>query len=299
MKKNSLYHLVAGSVLFALGIYGILCLNIPLSPILLFISAFILCIPAGIPLSHWREVLSARPAIVHDPCPHEPVFLARLFLSMSWIARNCGILALEEFMTDKKYSNSLYHMGKNMIIDGIDPDFVKDTLENVIHLTRERSEAKARYLRQIGREFAFIGIFAGFSGTCAYGLRSLYLPESPLSGLGILFALTAISFMLSALFFLLIPEKIQCNGYQTGEIQRQMLQGLLALQEGDSYTAILHKQYTFLSSEEKGMLYEEPMFPEVKKINRDGNYDAIATDIRNTMRNFGLCLETGGADSGR
>ena len=289
MKKNSLYHLAVGCILFALGIYGILQINTYVSPILLFVAAFVLCIPSAIPFSHWREALATRPAVIHEPLSHEPVFLARLFLSMSWIARNCGILALEEFMTDKVYRNSLYHMGKNMIIDGMYPEFVKDTLENVIHLTKERTEVKVRYLHQIGREFAFIGVFAGFSGASVYGFRSFYTDEIPLLGVGILMTLTAIAFMLSALFCLLMPGKLQCNACHSEEIHRQMIQGLLALQEGDSYSAILHKQYTFLSAEEKDMLYEEPMFPEVKELNRSGNYDSVKADIRKTMRDFGLC----------
>lgn len=288
MKKHNLYYLAGGSILFAAGAYGMLSMNAFWTPILLFFAATLICIPAGIPFSYWRDTLATYPAI-YPPVSHEPVFLARLFLSMSWIARNCGILALEEFMVDKEYRNTLFHIGKQMIIDGMDPEFVKGTLENVITLTQKRTEVKVRYLQQIGRLFLFIGIFAGIFGTCVCGLRWLSTTEIVLPTLCVLLILTAICFMLGTLFFLLIPEKIQSNYYPSYEIHRQMLQGLLSLQEGDSYTAILHKQYTFLSVEERDMLYEEPMFTEVKEMNREGNYDSTVVDIRNTMREFGLC----------
>ena len=289
MKKNSLYYIAAGSILFAVGAYGVFSLDVFWTSVLLFLGASIICIPASIPISLCRDTLAANSAVIHEQIYHEPVFLARLFLSMSWIARNCGILALDEFMTDKEYRNTLYHMGKKMIIDGMDSEFVRETLENVITLAKEHSDVKVCYLRQIGREFFFVGVSAGVSGICICGLRRLFTTEIAASPFCMILILMAICFMLGTLFFLLIPGKIQSNSYQSEDNQRQMIQGLLSLQKGDSYTAILHKQYTFLSVEEKDMLYEEPMFAEVKELNRGGNYDGTVADIRTTIKDLGLC----------
>lgn len=289
MKKNSLYYIAVGSILFAVDTYGLFSLNDFLAPVLLFLGASIICIPASIQVSLCKETLAANSAVIHEQIPHEPVFLASLFLSMSWIARNCGILVLDEFMTDKEYRNTLYHMGKKMFIDGMDSEFVKDTLENVITLAREHSNVKVCYLRQIGREFFFVGVSAGVSGICICGLRWLFTAEIASSPLCMILTLMAICFMLGTLFFLLIPGKIQSNSYQSEENQRQMLQGLLSLQKGDSYTAFLYKQYTFLSVEEKDMLYEKPLLAEVKELNRDGNYDGAVADILTTIKDLGLC----------
>ncbi|MBQ7498798.1 MAG: hypothetical protein IJU00_13375, partial [Selenomonas sp.] len=184
MKKNGIYFLMAGSILFAGGIYGILGPNHVLAPALLLLGTIVACIPASTPAHNWREALAASPAVSHEPIPYEPTFIARLFLSMSWVARNCGILALESFMNDKTYANSLYHMGKNMIIDGMDPDFVSEVLGNVIHLIRERTNVKIRYLRQIGTQLCFIGLFVGMAGTFSYGFRHLSGQEISLDGVG-------------------------------------------------------------------------------------------------------------------
>lgn len=287
MKKNRLYFLAVGCILFAVGIYGILSSDAFGAQILLFVGVAVLCIPASIPLAHWRDALTVNSAVTHEPIPHESIFLARLFLSMSWVARNCGILALEEFITDKKYDNSLYHMGKTMIIDGMDPDFIKETLGNVIDLVQERAAVKIGYLTQIAKEFCFIGVFAGFAGGTAYGIRWANGAEISTLSLGIFLTLTAIFFMLSTLCGLLLPGKIKSDANHGGQIQKQMIRGLISIQEGDSYSAVLHTQYTFLAEEEKNMLYEEPLFAEVRELNRSGNFDNTVADIRHSMRDFG------------
>lgn len=289
MKKNGIYFLMAGSILFAGGIYGILGPNHVLAPALLLLGTIVACIPASTPTHNWREALAASPAVSHEPIPYEPTFIARLFLSMSWVARNCGILALESFMNDKTYANSLYHMGKNMIIDGMDPDFVSEVLGNVIHLIRERTNVKIRYLRQIGTQLCFIGLFVGMAGTFSYGFRHLSGQEISLDGVGILFVITAISLMMSTIFLLLLPCRLKNRSYQIRQTQKQLLSGLLSLQSGESYTAILHKQYTFLSTKEKELLEQEPLFDEARKLNERGNFDSTAADIRNVLKNLAGC----------
>lgn len=289
MKKNGIYFLMAGSILFAGGIYGILGPNHVLAPALLLLGTIVACIPASTPAHNWREALAASPAVSHEPIPYEPTFIARLFLSMSWVARNCGILALESFMNDKTYANSLYHMGKNMIIDGMDPDFVSEVLGNVIHLIRERTNVKIRYLRQIGTQLCFIGLFVGMAGTFSYGFRHLSGQEISLDGVGILFVITAISLMMSTIFLLLLPCRLKNRSYQIRQTQKQLLSGLLSLQSGESYTAILHKQYTFLSTKEKELLEQEPLFDEARKLNERGNFDGTAADIRNVLKNLAGC----------
>lgn len=289
MKKNGVFILTASIVLFPFSIYGILSMNIPLAPILLFFSTFTFFFLVSISITNCREALAACSSAFHKPLMHEPVFIARLFLSMSWIARNCGIVALEEFMTNKEYNNTLYHMGKNMIVNCMSPEFIKDTLENIIHDEKKLEDINIQYLRQMGRIFCFTSVFSGCIGIIVYVLRWLNTTDVPVFDLGIILAMTIVSLMLGILLYVLIPYKLENDTRRFGQIQKQMIQGLISLQEGDAYDTMLSKQYLFLSIKEKYMLYEEPLFTEVKGLNQDGSYDTAVTNIRSAMEQFGIC----------
>ena len=62
--------------------------------------------------------------------------LLKLFVELSQIARREGLLSLEirmEEITDPFFKN-----GMGMVIDGMDPDFVRDVLEAEIHAMEDR-----------------------------------------------------------------------------------------------------------------------------------------------------------------
>ncbi|WP_028128963.1 hypothetical protein [Selenomonas sp. AE3005] len=284
MKGNKLWFIFAGVLLLLAGSYGIFSFNNAWAPILVIIGSVSICLAASVPMTTLREALAYCPAVGYKPIPHEPALIARIFMSMSCIARCGGILALEKFMNGK-YDNFIYHMGKNMVIDGMDPDFVKSVLLNNIRQMQRRRELKVRYLRQIGFLFFYIGFSVSIIGGLAYGGRMIKAQEISVEGMELLIGITAIFLILGLLFAFLLSFREKNSSFQAAQIQRQILAGILAVQCGDSFNAILRQQYTFLSSEEVKLLSETPLLPEVQSYS-EASYDKTVTAIRNSLREF-------------
>lgn len=286
MKKNHVICIFVGALLFCLGAYEMYQESASWMPLLLFLGGTMIAVPTGFFEGIWREEFSAKFPIPYKPIPHESLFLARMFIALSYIARHEGILALEEAMCDKTYTNVIYRMGKDMIINGIDPDFVRENMENSMRLMCERLNTKIRYLKQIGLSFIFVGLFAGLAGGAAYAIRYLDNSIAVYEGLYVLILGVVVLLMMGALFSLLIPCKIYNAEKHSQRIKRQIILGILALQSGDSYYAILRTQYTFLSCEEASMMLENPLPLDFKDNDKIKDYDEVAQLVRKEILNY-------------
>ena len=107
MNKDLIAYICLGILLLVVGIVSVFEYNIALLPILIFLGCTLVCMPIDAFKFNWREHFSATSAITYVPTPNEPLFLTRLFLGLSFIARNQGILALEQTKCDKNYLNPL------------------------------------------------------------------------------------------------------------------------------------------------------------------------------------------------
>ncbi len=285
MKEKGIYFMMTGIILFAVGIYCILCMDIAAGPALLFLGACMLCLPAGGSVISWHELFLTYPAGQYRPFPHESLFLARLFLSMSFLARNYGILSLENFRNDLKQDHSLLYNGKQMLVEGYDPDYVRESIGSIVQLTQEQIKLKMRTLRQIGSQSFFVGLFGALAGGISYGYLGLQGREIPDEGIVILLALTACFIMTGALFSLLLPANLKTGMYRLQRIQHQILSGLLAVQNGDSCNSVLQMQTTFLTAEELEILAQCPLLEEAKAMGPAGNYEVAESQIRQYLKN--------------
>lgn len=284
-KMQMEWYIMAGGILFMAGMFGILSLDAVWSPLLLCFGTALVCLQAVSPLAQWRE-LFAQCNLLRHPVPHESLLLTRLFLSQSWVARREGVLALEDFPHDKDYRNSMYHMGKSLVMDGYDPEFVQGILRRARSLNRQQLCARTRCLRQMGIALLVTGLFSGITGSFAYGIRIFQGKAISMEGMGCLFCLIAFVLLTSAFIGLLLPSKLHSDSYQEQKTQQQIIEGLISLQSGNSPTAILMAQWLFLSPEEKTMLSEHPIIEEYKAPNlpNDAFGNKSYMDLADTIR---------------
>ena len=287
MKKANLLFIAIGISIFFLGAWGIYNFESPFLPLLLFLGSFLLTLPTGIWQKTRLEEFFATKSQPHTPIPHEPLFLARLFVALSYIARHRGILGLCESKIDKNYNNVIYHLGKNLVIDGYDHDYVKEFLENALRLMHERINAKIHFLKQSGLCLTFVGLSGGLAGAAAYALRCLN-GSAPTGGLACLILIATMFLMLGVLFFLLLPGRIRSNGRKELCIQRQVARGLQSLQSGDSYVAILLPQYAFLNMEEIAMIAEDPLPAELRDEKHIDDYENALRNLRIELHDYKL-----------
>jgi len=286
--KDNILCIAAGLALLAAGTFGIYYYESPWYPALLFLGSILLCLPSGVTSRNWRDEMHNTSLAAHKLMPHESLFVARLFIGLSYIARNQGILALEDAFNDKSYANTVYKVGKNMIIDGCDPDYTRDCLNNMVTHLNECTLSRIRYMKQLALSFVFIGMTSGLIGAVPFTMR--YFSGANISATGVLVLLfgTVCSLILGLLCYILIPNRIYKDVKSIQKVQRQVIKGLLSLQQGDSYNAIMRNQYTFLSAEEVEMFKESPVPLEFKEEKSGVNYDEAFRTVRKGMRDFGI-----------
>jgi flagellar motor component MotA len=286
--KDNILCIAAGLTLLAAGTFGIYYCESPWYSALLFLGSILLCLPSGVASHSWRDEIHDVSPAAHKLIPHESLFVARLFIGLSYIARNQGILALEDAFNDKSYVNTVYKAGKNMIIEGYDPDYTRDCLNNMVTHLNECILSRIRYMKQLALSFVFVGIASGLAGTVPFTMRYFSGAAIPATGVLVLLFGTVCSLILGLLCYILIPNKIYRDGKSIQKVQRQVIKGLLSLQQGDSYNAIMRNQYTFLSAEEVEMFKESPVPLEFKEEKSTVNYNEALRAVRKDMRYFGI-----------
>lgn len=287
MEKNHLVRLGLGSLLFALGIIGSVSANNIYSSLSIFAGAVLTVSPQIFSCENWRAVISYS-VLFRKPKEHESLFVARLFLSMSFVAQTSGVLALVDFMKKINYNNYLYRSGINMIIDGIDEDFTKSCLSNLIRCAKRSASLKINLFKQIGTGFLLAGVFGGFCALASYAIRLFNGNDVSSESMGISLALTAVFLLVAGVFNLLLPSNFRMQRVQVESIQKQVLIGLYSLQAGDNYRVVLHNQCSFLRQDEIEMLKEEPLLPETKEGDTARHYDKTAEDIRKLLREMAV-----------
>ena len=286
--KDNILCIAAGLALLAVGTFGIYCYESPWYPALLFLGSILLCLPSGVASRSWRDEIHDVSPAAHKLIPHESLFVARLCIGLSYIARNQGILALDEISNNKSYNNTVYRVGLNMIIDGIDPDYIRDCLNNMVTRLNECVLSRIRYMKQLALSFVFVGLASGLTGAVSFTMRYFAGADIPTAGVLVILFGTVCSLMLGLLFYILLPNKIYRDGKNIQKVQRQVIRGLLSLQQGDSYSAIIRNQYTFLSAEEVKMFKESPIPPEFKEEKSGVNYNEALRAVRRDMPYFGI-----------
>lgn len=188
----------------------------------------------------------------------EPVesrqILVSLFSSLSRKARSEGLLALEDELTE--ISDEFVVKGIQMVIDGIEPESIKDILEFEIYAIQKRHS----YGHDVFIKWGELAPAFGMLGTLI-GLILMLSDLSDANAIGIGMATALITTFYGALFanLILIPigNKLQS---QTGEevfTKEMVIEGVLSIQSGVNPRIIEEKLTTYLSPEEKVKQLEE------------------------------------------
>ncbi len=284
MKKNAIVYWVLGALLFGWGLGALRSGMEWWPPLLIFLGALVFFLPVGLSPKDQAEIFDF-PLIWQRPGNDEPLFLARLFAAMSWTARREGILSLCGLAKPQVCAHPVFLRGFNMVIDGMDPEFVKSTMTQGRESLLFLYEAKRQHFRQLGALLLSVGIFGGLSTATVFVLRFLeggaFSAEESISAM----FLSCLFLMSGMTVFFMIPCRILGEYRREEKLQRQIMDGLIELQNGDSYSAVLLRQSVFLSKKERQALKDIPISEELKSYMRHDSYEQAVYDIRSVMAN--------------
>ena len=186
------------------------------------------------------------------------------FMNWASIARREGLLALEN--TSDEIEDPFLRNGMKMIIDGGEPDFVRDVLNEEIEAIEERHQIGAQIFSQAGSYAPTLGVLGAVVGLIA-ALGNL----SDIDALGVSIAAAFVATLLGIFtgYVLWHPfaNKLKRKSKQEIEIKKIMVEGLLSIQAGVSPAAIEQKLLVYVPYDERVQLKEEKKEEEGAAVN--------------------------------
>ncbi|MDW6092279.1 flagellar motor protein PomA [Vibrio rhizosphaerae] len=159
----------------------------------------------------------------------EPEDLIARIVEMADAARKGGFLALEEM----EISNSFMQKGIDLLVDGHDADVVRSALQKDISLTEERHEAGTAVFRAYGDVAPAMGMIGTLVGLVAM-LSNMDDPKSIGPAMAVALLTTLYGAVMANMIFFPIADKLALRREQEMLNRRLIMDGVLAIQDGQN-----------------------------------------------------------------
>lgn len=164
-------------------------------------------------------------------------------IDLANIARREGLLALEEAVD--QVNDDFLKKGVMLIVDGTDPELVKNILETEIaYMEGRHSEGKGMLetLGSLGPAFGMIGTLIGLVAM----LKNLDDPSSIGPSMAVALLTTFYGSVMANLIFIPMANKVGLKSKQEVLVREIMVEGLLSIQAGENPRIIEEKLKAFL-----------------------------------------------------
>ncbi|MBN2897926.1 MAG: MotA/TolQ/ExbB proton channel family protein [Clostridia bacterium] len=165
-------------------------------------------------------------------------------IDLANIARREGLLALEEAVAE--INDDFLQKGVMLIVDGTDPELVKNILETELSYIEGRHSNGRGLFATLGSLAPAFGMIGTLIGLVAM-LKNLDDPSSIGPAMAVALLTTFYGSVLANLFFIPMENKL---GIKSGEeilVREIMIEGLLSIQAGENPRIIEEKLKAFLA----------------------------------------------------
>lgn len=167
------------------------------------------------------------------------------FVKLAEVARREGLLSLEEFIESDKEIPELARKGMKMIIDGMDPELVRNVLETELYIEEEYLKIDASIFEAAGGYSPTMGVIGTVMGL-VHVLGNLSEPEKLGPSIAAAFVATLYGVAFANLIYLPLGNKIKVKGKMNKLINEMMIEGVLSIQAGESPMIIRQKLMCFV-----------------------------------------------------
>lgn len=171
-------------------------------------------------------------------------------IELANIARREGLLALEEAVQDE--DDDFLQKGILLIVDGTDPELVKNILETELNFIEERHAQGQGVFKTMGAfapAYGMIGTLIGLINM----LKTLDKPDTIGPSMSTALVTTFYGTLLANLLFLPTAEKLKYKSDQEILYKEIILEGILSIQAGENPRIIEEKLKAFLSPKYRRM----------------------------------------------
>ncbi len=242
---------IVGLILGAAAVYfvmlhgGVVHLLFNLDALILVLGGTVACTLIAYPWSIIKHAPKALKLILFPPKNLQPEEVIKIVVGLAERARRNGIESLQNdihTLNDKFLVNSV-----QMLIDGTEPDTVRDNLEKEIVCVRRRHQKVGSIFRTMGTFAPIFGLLGTLIGVVQV-LKNITDPQS--MGASMAIAITTTFYGIFGTNFIFLPAAVKLNEYSEEEIltKELVIEGVISIQAGDLPLMVSKKLESFLSA---------------------------------------------------
>lgn len=197
---------------------------------------------ASFPLADLKIALGMIKDVWFPPKAHIDPLIAEI-VGFATKARKEGVIVLEK--EAKGASDLLLTIGLEAVADGADPSLVQGMMENQIGQLEEMVERGAKVYESAGAYSPTLGIIGAVLGLIQV-MQNLSDPSKLGAGIAVAFVATIYGLFFANLVLLPMSSRIKCNYKELILAKEIMLEGILAIQAGESPALIERKLQSFI-----------------------------------------------------
>lgn len=257
MEKSTLIGVILGVISVFLGMVlkgaPITALNNP-AAFLIIIGGTFAALFTACTMEQMKNLPRLAKTAFRAPATRPKVELLQLFVQLSQIARREGILALENKVSE--IEDPFFKSGLNMVIDGMDPEFVSDVLDAELEVMEKRHQDGAAMFTQGGTYAPTLGVLGAVVGLIA-ALGNLNDIDKLGHSIAAAFVATLLGIYTGYVLWHPFANKLKMLSKKEIVEKRMIIEGVLSLQAGDSPTAIEAKLMVFIPQSERQAIKAE------------------------------------------
>jgi len=195
--------------------------------------------------THWRTFSNALRMFpwVFVPPPYDLEAVINQVVSWSFLARREGLLGLERNLDDDL--DPFIRKGMNMLIDGNDPDAIRQALYLELDVNDKELLTAAKVYESIGGYTPTLGIVGAVLGLI-HVMGNLSKPELLGAGIATAFVATIYGVGLANLIFIPIYHKLRAVIAEQTRYRELLIEGLASIAAGENPRVIENKLRGFV-----------------------------------------------------
>jgi len=159
------------------------------------------------------------------------------------MARREGILSLDKEL--KNIEDSFIQKAVQLLVDGTEPELIRDILETEIIFLEQRHQNGIRYFNicaALAPAFGFLGTLIGLIAM----LAKLSEPDKLGPAMAVALVTTLYGVILSNMVFIPFAEKLKGKHEEEVLVKEMVIEGVMSIQSGDNPRMVEEKLKTFL-----------------------------------------------------
>ncbi|MFA5859242.1 MAG: MotA/TolQ/ExbB proton channel family protein [Elusimicrobiota bacterium] len=198
----------------------------------------------GTPWHVFKNMPRAFVKVLFPSGEFKPKQLIALIVNLSERAKRDGVDSLQEVLPTIK--DKFLVDGITQVIDGLDPNLIRENLEKEIIFIRKRHYQVSSVFRSMGTYAPIFGLLATLLGVVQV-LRNISDPKS--LGASMAIAVTGTFYGIASANFIFLPISGKLDAHTEAEllIKEVMIEGILSIQAGDIPLIVSRKLQGFMA----------------------------------------------------